>query len=344
MKISCPMCKSQFLVAKESIGKKVQCKKCATVFLVGRPKPANQAPDTVRVACPHCNAACRVAKENIGKHVRCKSCELIFQASLPTHNTEKRQEQQEKVIVVAAPPQHRSADNRTNGWKAVAALTLVFFIGYFAGREHLRWTLATAIERAFSGPTDEPNQRNNPIPFTLRQAIRSGDVEVGVTFARIDQALVKPAGGTPVKAGNKFLKLGLRITNLHERKELPIRSLVSPTGLSLTDDVENRIAIFRGDRRHVETWNSAPPPLKPEEITETVLLCEVPLPKTQYIQLTIDLSECSGEVLAVCRIPAAQIQGFLGTEAEIDARDGRILLIGLSADLGWSAFRCNCID
>ena len=104
------------------------------------------------------------------------------------------------------------------------------------------------------------------------------------------------------------------IHNNDKRKQLTVydrhnKFSMSGYRLKIYDDVDNRIAPIS------QTAAGSLPDghkVNPETTTEYIGAFDVPLPKTEYIEITMDLSMVEAAGSAIFRVPVAQIAGFTG--------------------------------
>lgn len=218
------------------------------------------------------------------------------------------------------------------GLCSVASLVL----GYFAGREHLRYQIRSSFEdagkkfakdlkeglgKAFGGEAaGEPEKKREPAAkLKLGQAYNTPEASITVTSARIDHPVLK--GGfrnTTSKHDEECLVVGLTIRNKDSRKQLKL-SYGQPFGgntFTMQDDVGNDVdTMFFSSPGLDFTIVGSHPSYKdvdPEQAVEHLVAFKPPLPKTKTLSLLIDKQLIGQDGIVQVDIPINQVEGFSG--------------------------------
>lgn len=197
-------------------------------------------------------------------------------------------------------------------WAFVCTAALVALIlGYFIGREHVKYEIKTAFSDAaesFSqGITDafsSNSEVNEPIiKLQLGQIYEVDSFSIILTTAVIDLPLINGGmwSNEPSQAKEPLLILSFDIVNKDERRKLNFRA----DNLTLVDDVENRIrGSFHESSEGLKKYDE----ILPGTSVSHVALFEIPLPKTQHMNLTVDLALLGNEGVIEYTIPFGSIK------------------------------------
>jgi hypothetical protein len=225
----------------------------------------------------------------------------------------------------------------TNGKVALIAgvCSLVsLLLGYFAGREHLRYQIRSTFENAGKqfvndmregfgkafGEGDAEPEKKPPAPkarLKLGQTVETAEATFVVHSARMDYPLLK--GGfrdSASKHNEECLVLGLTITNVNDRKQLRLsygRQFGSNT-FEMQDDVGNDVdtMFFSSPGSDFLIVGSHPEykELDPEQTVEHLVAFKRPLPKTKSLTLLVDMALIGQEGVVQYDIPIESVEGF----------------------------------
>lgn len=208
---------------------------------------------------------------------------------------------------------------------------LILMIGYFAGREHLRHETQSSfaqhgeafereLQKELDALGDNPGQLEaeaqvfkNKIPLGIGVAYRDKRFTLTLTEVRIDSVKTRELfSGTIAQLNEKYLLLKFYVKNTDKRKVLNFYGIgiIGNKNFDLYDDVENRVGGI-GFKTFFPLVGAMPPEdINPGEDQTHVEVFEVPLPKTKYLTLILDLDAFEGDGQINFRIPAAEIKGF----------------------------------
>ena len=217
-------------------------------------------------------------------------------------------------------------------WRSIAVPAVVtFLLGYFIGREHVKYELRAAFSNmaeAFSegfgdrddetvsssstadrSPAAEPS-RQLAAQLMLGQTYQSDEFEITLTKATIGPTRVRDlmdqikVGTTPV------LSVVFSITNIDNRRILRFRKgNRSMSGhFQLRDDVSNRIrGVSYGFGSEPIGALTGSEDITPGATVTHLEVFAVPPPKTEFLLLTVDLACLGGEGTVEYKIPASNI-------------------------------------
>ena len=218
------------------------------------------------------------------------------------------------------------------GLCSVASLGL----GYFAGREHLRYQIRSSFEdagkkfakdlkeglgKAFGGEVEkEPKKKREPAAkLKLGQAYDTAEAGITVTSARMDFPVLK--GGfrnTTSKHDVECLVIGLTIRNKDTRKQLKLSygQPFSGNTFTMQDDVGNDVdtMFFSSPGSDFSIVGSHPSykDVDPEQAVEHLVAFKPPLPKTKTLSLLIDKQLIGQDGVVQIDIPINEVEGFSG--------------------------------
>jgi hypothetical protein len=252
------------------------------------------------VACKSCGKKLKATEQHVGKKAKCSNCGnvVVIQAPVKAADPQPAPSNNEtdfmssyveppqvpppavftsvppgpppvQVISVQSPSLPRSVHRRPGvAMAGVAVLCLV--VGYFAGREHLKYQMSNALEtvreqfskgiaKAFSPPDPKaapPNLASDAaspdvpaIPEVLiEQPYRTEQIEITLTKAQVGIVPLKNTiGGDTTTSAEPALALSFSVRNPHDRKILTFsgESTFSQK-FKLYDDVDN----YSGDRSY----------------------------------------------------------------------------------------------
>ena len=218
------------------------------------------------------------------------------------------------------------------GLCSVASLVL----GYFAGREHLRYQIRSSFEdagkkfakdlkegigKAFAGEAAaEDAKKPEPVAkLKIGQAYNTPESSFAVTSARMEHPLLK--GGfrnTTMKHDEECLVVALTIRNKDSRKQLKLSYGHQFTGkvFAMYDDVGNEIdtMFFSSPGSDFQIVGSHPSykDVDPEQTIEHFVAFQSPLPKTKAVSLLIDKKLVGQDGVVQYDIPVDAVDGFKG--------------------------------
>lgn len=216
--------------------------------------------------------------------------------------------------------------------KIIGGAIALLVLGYFIGREHLKYEIRQGLMKAFSGFTEsidsqagsslsgvrreslgsiDSTEDSEQEPLPMGTAFESDSFTVRVVGAVIDRPRVRDWGEDKL-ASNRHLMIHLQIKNLDDRRQLSVRSesVFGGSPFYLQDDVQNSVrrVSFGTGTSVIGSFEGKIDPL----VGETVIGCfEQPLPKTESLELTVDLDDLLGKKGKVrFSIPVEAIEGF----------------------------------
>jgi len=208
---------------------------------------------------------------------------------------------------------------------APAVVSLI--VGYFAGREHLKYQMRSAFTnagKAFAeGIKDSlpPGLRDRagakepePAPpprIKLGQAYDAGGFTVGVVGASIRNPKVKGLTGDVSPSENPLLVVEMQFTNKDDRKVVTFRDDRGLGGsvFRLKDDVGNIVRpVTFGFANKVIGALDKFAELKPEDKLSHLQVFDVPLPKTKSLVLNVDLYCFEGDGEVEIEIPIESVK------------------------------------
>lgn len=219
------------------------------------------------------------------------------------------------------------------GLCSVASLVL----GYFAGREHLRYQIRSSFEdagkkfvkdlregmgRAFGGNAVEPETKKKVEPvakLVLGKTFDTAKVAITAASAKIERPVI--VGGIsrqPSQHSEECLVVALTIHNKDDRKQLGVSygDMFSGGVFKLYDDVGNDIhtMFFSGADTQYRMVNAHPShkDIDPEQTVNHVVAFKMPLPKTKSLTLVINLRLIGQEGVVQFSIPIDAVEGFAG--------------------------------
>lgn len=287
--------------------------------------------DKKRASCTHCGASFGVPGSAEGKSAKCPKCGKTFtisfaQAAPPSPPPPT-------PVTASLPPERSRARTAARKisvpfWAIVTAPAVVSLIlGYFAGREHLKYQMRSAFTnagRAFadgirdslppgladraeeSEPEPEPPPRIPP-----GQAYDAGNFTVAVTGASIRRPNVKGLRGDESPSQEPLLVVEMQFTNKDDRKVVTFRDERNLGGsvFRLKDDVGNiiRPVTFGFSNQVVGALDSSAQ-LDPDGTVSHLQVFDVPLPKTKSLVLNVDLYCFEGEGELEIEIPIEAVK------------------------------------
>lgn len=194
---------------------------------------------------------------------------------------------------------------------AIAAL----IIGYFIGREHLKYQIKTAlfdVATAFSGglrgASADSEALSTPVPqLEIGQTHQVDGLDITLESAKIEAPQVKRAYSSEVGPAEKpSLVFTVKIQNTDERKVLKYRE----DKFRLRDDVDNEIrpAYYSFSSERLAGALGSRFEITPGSTVSHIEAFNIPLPKTEYLVLSVDLSGFDRDGIIEYKIPASSIE------------------------------------
>ncbi|NLS92671.1 MAG: hypothetical protein GXX96_10985 [Planctomycetaceae bacterium] len=303
----CPNCHASFNVDRASAGRRTKCPKCEQSFLIQFDEPTPEAePDPIRNV-PHSPPP---TPQRVSSVIRAAA-----------DSTPPREENR-KLRPIAVPL-----------WAMITIPSIAcLIIGYFIGREHSKQQMERAVAdigKAFTeGLTSEvpaispssglssnletESEKPTPHPRMLigeRHAAKG--FSIALTNASIDKSQVKDLMGNVGVGQNPDLVLRFNVVNTDDRRILRFHegNMFLPGHFRLRDDVDN---VIRGvnygmGSKPVGALTGAED-IAPGASATHIELFSVPLPKTKFLILTVDLA-CFGDQGEIeFQIPADKIK------------------------------------
>jgi hypothetical protein len=305
MKTHCPSCSKEFEVPESYIGRKATCAACKSKFVVEA------------IAAP--------------------AYELVpsWESELPTAEAVETVQYTPPPIKIKPAP--APMPKRSNflmkqvpiwivGASSVGALTL----GCVAGREHLKYQVRSQFEQAFLqfGGTREAlnagksGKANSPEPKAAiatppKQQFMIGDVfsnekfSVAVLEARVGvPKLADKIGDLKYNASKDYLMLTLQFANKDPRKKLSFTEdgRFGRSNFVVEDDVKNVVRGVDFGFSTIVQGGLQQNDINPGETVTHVCVFTEPLPKTEFLTLTVDFSCFYEEGEVVFKIPMNSVQ------------------------------------
>jgi hypothetical protein len=283
-----------------------------------------------RASCAHCGSGFTVPTSAEGKSAKCPKCgksfTISFQEPLPSRAPSP------------IPPLPRSTPALSPGapastpssrrisvplWALVTAPALLsLVVGYFAGREHLKYQMQSALTnagRAFAegirdslppglqDSADDKEKEPDPPPrVSLGKPYDAGAFTVEVPGVSIRHPEVREISGDATPSKDPLLVVELQFNSKDDRKVVTFRDerLLGGSVFRLKDDVGNIVRpVTFGFANKVVGALDRFAELKPEESLKHLQVFDVPLPKTKSLVLNVDLYCFEGEGEVEIEIP-----------------------------------------
>jgi len=284
--------------------------------------------------CPNCDAALRIAREKQGKRAKCPKCaetfviefnddgspeeedsDWPFTPPIPKKLPSPSPEEGLSQSTTPTPEKRTIRDVRIPLWAMIAAPSVLsFIIGYFVGREHLKHQMFSAFTEGINGIRDGFGVREKEEPKPLKQlSIGETYTAEGFTIALTNARIEKPflellmSRGGPKEAEKPSLTCRFQVKNTDERKVLNFRdSSGYDDKFRLVDDVGNTIDTTYGD--HWRLVGAFSGEVLPEATATHLIAFDIPLPKTEYLILTIDLTAVGGDGKIEYKFPYSSVE------------------------------------
>lgn len=303
--------------------------------------------------CPKCGKSYRAPDEYIGRHAKCSKCGMTFTVGGVVESktaeegwgSERTRENGSSGLQNAGHVRMESdssagnVDESTGGRVSlkffVPTICIALAIGYFGGREHIKYELRSAFSEAGKAISesfeDAFGESNNEVTDTVQtNATNASEVKtipptalgverrakgfsLAVISARIGRPEVKDMFGDMQRAQNPALILSLRVRNTHDRKILRFRegNMFLAGYFRLRDDVDNVIrGIDYGAGANPVGAMSTSDDILPGGVATHVEVFAAPPAKTQFLILTVNLEAFGGSGSTEFKIEASQINGF----------------------------------
>lgn len=280
-----------------------------------------------RATCTHCRTGFMVPASVEGKTAKCPKCSKPF--TIVLHDVSVPATPIPSVAPSSSPPAH-VAHRRISVpmWAIVVAPALVsLVIGYFAGREHLKYQMRTALADAgkafMQGVKDslppglqdigegEEEKPEPPPRVAFGKAFDAGLFSVEVLGASIHHPEIRGLAGDTSPSKDPLLVIEIKFTNKDDRKVVTFRDdrVMGGSVFRLRDDVDNiiRPVTFGFTSKVVGALNKFAE-LKPEDSLTHLQVFDIPLPKTKSLVLNIDLYCFEGDGQVEIEIPVAAIK------------------------------------
>ncbi len=314
-KAACPSCRARFVIPDGMVGKKAKCPKCGQPFIiaVADSKPPQQPIEPPKTASKQAEPPPPVAAPT--------GPPPNFEATVfaPTASVVQSTPRSAKKVAIPA-------------WAlSVGVPLLTLGLGYFVGREHVKYQMRSAFadfgKNVAEGmrqmgapglPAPAPRAAADPVvpkpqvpKIALGEIHDAGQFTVQVAGAKISPVRLRDFQDDSFESDSPYLGVAILFRNKDERKSLrfsgtrafntsrfrvrdDVDNVVRPVGFGLTTKVVGAI-------EDVEELN-------PEESLQHLAVFEVPLPKTQSLTLTIDLECFDGEGEVLVEIPYEAVE------------------------------------
>lgn len=333
--VSCPSCNSTFKVAVQHAGKRGKCPKCGTRIAIPALAGPTSEPPSAPVPPPQ--------KPHVPRGTPARSLPEN-QVGVPSTPWTAGERLPLKTSFV----RRLFARGYRFHWSiTVGAALVAVMIGYFLGREHVKYEIRSAISEAvkafsegvqesFGNDVQTDKIETGSSPSTAGVAVPDAtgttntkprlpdlvdfgklytapEFEISLVEARIDRPEVKDLFGDARRGKNPDLILVFRVKNTHDRRILRYReeNMFLAGHFRLRDDVDN---VIRGVSYGVGTkplgaLSGSEDILPGEEVTHLEVF-SVPPPKTKYLILTMELAAFGGEGETRFKIPVENIDNF----------------------------------
>lgn len=284
--------------------------------------------DKKRATCTHCRTGFMVPASAEGKTAKCPKCSkpftIVFQdLSVPVTPTPS--------VVPSSSPAAPLSGRRISlpMWASAVAPALVsLIVGYFAGREHIKYQMRSAFADAGkalmqglqdalppglqdAGGKKEEKKPDPPPRVAFRKPFNAGRFVVEVLKASIQHPEIKGLTGDTSPSKDPLLVIEIKFTSKDDRKVVTFREdrVMGGSVFRLRDDVDNiiRPVTFGFASKVVGAFDKFEE-LKPEESLTHLQVFDIPLPKTKSLVLNIDLYCFEGDGEVEIEIPVAEIK------------------------------------
>lgn len=307
----CGHCGNGIKLPDGAAGKKGKCNKCGEMITVPRPEVA----------------------AGIGYSIAdSERDEGLPEPPRPPKKKAKAVEPEE----VDGPSLWDRANSHKLGLPAVSGIVLASIaLGYFVGREHLKSQIAAAFVKAGDGMVNALSGNDAPDPAAgtiekgrgataaaepktppavpvvpMGEAFVNDAMELELVGVRVEKPEYKLGlgDGKTYRSDEECLLCTFRIKNKAERREMRYYDNRFASTFRMRDDVDNSVQGVVNDDL-VGALRSGEK-IAPEAEVTHIQLFVLPLPKTQHLDLGIDLKAFGAQGEITFRINAADIKGF----------------------------------
>ncbi len=216
---------------------------------------------------------------------------------------------------------------------AVASSLVSLLVGYFTGREHLKYQIRSSVEsagkqfvqnvqkgleNAFGMDVARPEPAEPVATLSIGKTFDTPTASITVTSAKIERPILNGGfSGRPRPLEEDCLVISLTMANKDDRKQLNVSygSQFSPGVFRLYDDVGNDISttFFSSAGSEFAMINAHPShkDIDPETSVSHVVAFDMPLPKTKSLTLLVDLAVIGEDGAVKFEIPIDAVEGFL---------------------------------
>lgn len=301
--------------------------------------------DKQETNCPNCNTTYTISTSNEGKKAKCAKCNHSFIVTFPkeeqpafafdpldippTQTQTTWSNTTERPSKPPIPKYEPESESKIKAmlqkipiWAQITALiAITLTLGYFMGREHLKYQIRSNLSTAVNKLTQ--NLQSNFAPQTEEaqqpiQQLNIGETAQleGFSLQLVKATIKKPEvynlAGELGYGNDPQLNLIFIIQNTDERKIINYtrENMFAAPKFRLRDDVDNSLRSVNygvGSRPKGALYNED---IQPGEKTSHVVIFNKPPPKTQYLVLTVDLDFIGGKGQVEYKIPAQNIENL----------------------------------
>ncbi len=282
---------------------------------------------SITFKCPSCSKLLKAKKEHIGRQAKCPKHGASLTAAVeppPIQPITSRAEEIAPQIDVHHDVRLPSQRRRQSSFSLtvfLAATIPSIALGYFIGREHLKYEMRSAMSKAvermmegvgeaFGNDPEKDEEFREQTPAPMGVTIVDQEFSVGVSEARISRVeLESKSTDTEGYSDDEYLILTLVVKNTHDRKILRFAENLFISHFRLYDDVNNQIrGINFGFMTKLTGAIDGNADILPGRVQRHVLVFNIPPPKTQYLILDVDKAAFYGEGRLKYQIPVDRIK------------------------------------
>jgi hypothetical protein len=305
----------------------------------------------IKTACPSCSKEFDVSSEHLGKRAFCVFCKTKFEVApiVKAFDPEEFFDSQKVPVTTAVtevpkpqtPPEvnwgesptkavaikqkSKSTGDTSKIWVPLAVGFCCLLVGFFAGREQLKYQLRTTLQQAFKQAINPsslesvaqakklvPPAAGNPVmpspepsPLQIGTPVEQATFSIALTKATLGKVSLKGLRSTN-DSSEDYLSLFFSITNKDERKQHSLQGdgNFGASRFQVVDDVANVVrAVDFGFSLKVVGAVEGFADIAPLQTIQHIAVFSVPLPKTEHLILKIDLQCIGGEGIAKYIIP-----------------------------------------
>ena len=304
-----------------------------------------------KTCCPNCLKEFDVPAEYVGRRATCASCKnkfvVVATTTLATSSAIEPEYELQATQFTPSPvfaklpqtsqlpppppapyqPTPKKVTLDPKIWVPIAVGLCSLIIGYFAGREHLKYQIRSTMQQAFQGAfsgktlskaTDAASiTKAAPAPelppLSIGQRFEQSGFALALNRATIGKAKLKSAlNKNTVESDEDYLILAFTFSNTEDRKQRSFHdagSTFSGSQFQLKDDVGNVIrGVDFGFSTKVSGALESNHDIPPGESVNHIKVFSLPLPKTKHVVLTINLNCLGGDGETNYMIPLESIQ------------------------------------